>query len=53
MLGDVIVALDGDPVRDAGDVTWRLDGRRPGETVTLTLATDGTTREVALPVTRR
>lgn len=53
VLGDVIVALDGDPVRDAGDVTWRLDGRRPGETVTLTLATDGTTRKVALPVTGR
>lgn len=52
-LGDVIVALDGAEVRGADDLTWRLDGRQPGETVTLTVETDGRSRDVALPVAGR
>jgi len=52
-LGDVIVALDGATVRSADDVTWRLDDRQPGETVTLTLESDGRTRDISLAVAGR
>ena len=45
--------LDGAEVRGADDVTWRLDGRQPGETVTLTVEADGRTRDVVLPVEGR
>jgi Lon-like protease len=35
---DVIVAVDGDPMRTADDVVQAMGERRPGDTVTLTLA---------------
>ncbi|MCM2257421.1 MAG: trypsin-like peptidase domain-containing protein [Vicinamibacteria bacterium] len=36
-LGDLIVAVDGQPVRDANELKDRLEGKREGETVTLRL----------------
>ena len=34
-LGDVITSIDGEPVRDMGELVRRLDGREPGDTVRL------------------
>jgi S1-C subfamily serine protease len=48
-LGDVIVALDGQPVRTVGDLQRLLDRRKAGEQVRLEVVRDGQSREV--PVT--
>ncbi len=40
-LGDVVVALDGQPVASSNDVILLLERRRPGETVTVTVERDG------------
>jgi len=39
--GDVIVALDGVAVASVPDISSRLRGRKPGDTVTLTILRDG------------
>ncbi|WP_216844041.1 S1C family serine protease [Phytoactinopolyspora alkaliphila] len=46
--GDVITALDGEPVRTPGALIVMLRAREPGESVTLTVERDGSTREVEL-----
>jgi S1-C subfamily serine protease len=48
-LGDVIVALDGQPVRTVGDLQRLLDRHKAGEQVRLEVVRDGRSREV--PVT--
>ena len=48
VLGDLIVAVDGMPVRSHGDLYLALERRAPGETVTVTVARDG--RETDLRV---
>ena len=48
-LGDVIVAVDGQGVRNSFDVTRLVAAKRPGETVTLTLWRDR--QQVKVPVT--
>jgi S1-C subfamily serine protease len=48
-LGDVIVALDGQPVRTVGDLQRLLDRHKAGEQVRLEAVRDGQSREV--PVT--
>ena len=47
-LGDIIVAIDGDPVRTTGDLRLLLERRSPGEVVTVTVERDG--HEVDLEV---
>jgi serine protease Do len=47
--GDVIEALDGEPVADFEDLRARVGDRRPGEAVTLRVRRDGATIE--LPTT--
>ena len=49
MIGDVIVALDGDPVPDANTLVTGLAQRRPGDRVVLTLLREG--RRLELPAT--
>ncbi len=44
--GDAIVALDGAPVEGLDDLLDRLEGRAPGEEVTVTLERGGTRRDV-------
>jgi S1-C subfamily serine protease len=39
-VGDVIVGLDGKPVRSYDDLYTALDGRSPGETVEVSLRRD-------------
>jgi S1-C subfamily serine protease len=48
-VGDVIVALDGQPVRTVGDLQRLLDRHKAGEQVRLELVRDGQSRQV--PVT--
>jgi S1-C subfamily serine protease len=47
-LGDVIVAVDGEPVTATADVYLLLERRRQGETVALTVRRDGRERTVEL-----
>jgi S1-C subfamily serine protease len=49
LLGDLIVAVDGEPVASSGDLLLALERRRPGETVRVTVERDGARRD--LPVT--
>lgn len=44
--GDVVVAVDGQPVRDFDDLLSRIAFKHPGETVELTILRDGRERNV-------
>lgn len=46
---DVIIAVDGKPIRRAQDVAKALEGKKPGETVAVTLLRDG--QEVTVSIT--
>jgi S1-C subfamily serine protease len=48
VLGDLIVAVDGEPVRSSGELRLALERRRPGETVQVSVERDG--RRVDLDV---
>jgi 2-alkenal reductase len=49
-LGDVIVEVDGRPVRRLADLTDHLARARPNDTVTLTVTRDGSRRSVQVSV---
>ncbi|MFZ5869934.1 MAG: S1C family serine protease [Actinomycetota bacterium] len=44
--GDAVVAVDGDPIAGAESLVAQVREREPGSTVTLTVARDGSTRDV-------
>jgi len=44
--GDVVVALDGEPIADAGQLAWKISQRDPGETVEVRIWRDGESRTV-------
>ena len=46
MLGDVIVAIDGQPVRSSADLVLLLEQREVGEKVRVTITRGGKQREV-------
>ena len=46
LLGDVVIAIDGERIRKSGELGLALEQRRAGETVTVTLVRDGKVREV-------
>ncbi len=46
--GDILIGVNGEPVEDYDDLYNALDGRAPGEEVTLLVLRDGSTREVTL-----
>lgn len=49
--GDIITAIDGQPVAARDDLTLYLESHtRPGDTVTLTIVRDGTTQDVSVTV---
>jgi S1-C subfamily serine protease len=50
LLGDVIVAVDGEPVQDFDDLYNQLDPREPGDVVRVTVVRDGRSREVEVPL---
>ena len=45
-VGDVIVAVDGEPIQDSPDLTANLARRQPGEEVALTLYRDGRRQDI-------
>jgi S1-C subfamily serine protease len=49
VLGDVVVAVDSQPVRTRGDLRLVLESKKAGETIGLTVNRNG--REVAVPLT--
>jgi S1-C subfamily serine protease len=46
ILGDVIIGLDGEKIRNTSDLYRALDGRKVGDTVELEVQRNGATREV-------
>jgi S1-C subfamily serine protease len=48
MAGDVITAVDNEPVKDLDDMLTLLERRAPGETVTLSIWRSGSTRRQPL-----
>ena len=46
LLGDVVVAIDGERIRKSGELGLALERRRAGEIVTVSLVRDGKVREV-------
>ena len=53
MLGDVLVALEGTPLHDLGDVQAAIAGRRTGTAVTVSLFRAGTPLDVAVTLAER
>jgi len=53
MLGDVLVALEGTPLHDLGDVQAAIAGRRAGTAVTVSLFRAGTPLDVAVTLAER
>ena len=45
-LGDVILAVDGQPIKSNGDLLLALEGKKPGQTVRVGLLRDGRKTEV-------
>jgi putative serine protease PepD len=46
--GDVVTAIDGNPVSSADDLTSALGSRLPGDTVTLTVDRSGSTKTISV-----
>ena len=51
--GDVITAVDGEPVRTTDELQQAIDAKQPGQTVRLTVARGGDTRTVEVELTER
>jgi S1-C subfamily serine protease len=48
VLGDIIVAIDGQQVRSSDELRLRLEQRRTGDTVTVTVDRDGKKRDLPI-----
>ena len=51
-VGDVVLALDGEPISDATALTTGLAAREPGDQVALTVARDGERQEIDVTLGR-
>src|SRR5262245_27489726 len=51
--GDVIVAVDGDPVTTSAELQSAVDGKKPGDTMKLTIVRDGKPRTVEVTLAAR
>ncbi len=51
--GDIIVAVDGDPVGSIVELAGRIQQRRPGDTVTVEFIRAGASREVTVELSER
>jgi S1-C subfamily serine protease len=51
-LGDVIVAVDGEPIEDRNDILDLFEEREVGDRVRLTLERDGERRDVQVKLVR-
>lgn len=52
-VGDVITAIDGKPIRNADDLTARVNSYKPGDKATLTVARIGSTKQVTVTFGQR
>jgi S1-C subfamily serine protease len=50
VMGDVITAVNDEPVADLDDMLSLLERRQPGDTVTLSVWRGGQTRKIAVPL---
>ena len=50
VLGDIVQAIDGEPVDNLGELETLLDRYRPGDEVSVTVEREGDTREVQIQV---
>jgi len=50
ILGDVITAIDGEPVHNSGDLLLLLEQREPGDRVRLTILRHGKEQDVRVPL---
>jgi S1-C subfamily serine protease len=48
VLGDIIVAIDGEQVRSSEELRLRLEQRRPGDAVTVTVDREGKKRDLSI-----
>ena len=48
VVGDIIVAIDGEPVRSGGELGLVLEGHKEGDTVTLTLEREGKKKDLRI-----
>jgi putative serine protease PepD len=46
--GDLVTAVDGEKLLDAGDLTAAVNAHRPGDTITLVVSRDGASRTVTV-----
>lgn len=51
--GDVVVAVDGQPIRDFADLVTIVAFQRPGDTITLTILRDGNRQQVSVELAER
>jgi len=51
--GDVVTAIDGEPIADPDDVARAIEDHEPGDTVTVTLRRGGAEREVEVTLGQR
>lgn len=51
--GDTVTAVDGERIRDARELSRRIAGVKPGETVKVTVWRDGAERSIAIEVGRQ
>jgi S1-C subfamily serine protease len=51
--GDVIVAVDGDPITTSAELQSAVDAKQPGDTMTLTVVRDGKRRTVEVTLAAR
>jgi putative serine protease PepD len=51
--GDVIVSIDGRPVRDPNDVSAAIENKRPGDTVQVEVLRDGDRRTIEVELGKR
>jgi S1-C subfamily serine protease len=51
--GDIITAFDGSPLRRESDLSIAVAGRKPGDTVTLTVLRDGKSRQLKVKLGQR
>jgi putative serine protease PepD len=51
--GDVITAIDGDPVTSADDLTAKISAHKPGDKVTLSVTRNGATQKIVVTLGTR
>jgi S1-C subfamily serine protease len=52
-MGDLLVGLGGDPIKDTDDLQWALRSERVGQSVQARVVRGGELREIALQVGER